>query len=272
MSFAILKCGSKARGDTNIHSDEDYVCIHTKENTSKKKIKKKYQNISFIQTDSISRMKNKGSLFITHLDVDGILIDGDSSLLGSIHSFTPNKESLELSINSTSNFIKSIEWYPPSTEGKLWLMDVLYVSLRNILYCANALTKNYKFGLQDAMSLYGLTDREVETMLEIRQGKYAFRSSSVRQQYTEILDLKLVESLVSRLINTKVIFESGGKTNWSREWNYDYWDERLIEKAIINNEVKDNGFREKLLDHNYNKRCIPDIIKKYISTAQDKII
>lgn len=267
----MLKCGSAARGDTNEYSDEDFVCIHDERRTPVERLKLQYLNISFISLESIRRMKKVGSLFLTHLDIDGYLIEGKSSLLTSIAGFRPRTSNLEKTIRLSSDFIAGIEWFPSSQEGKLWLLDVLYVAFRNIIYCENALNSIYHFGLMRAMESYGLSKQEQDTMLLIRHGKYTFRSiAGGIVRHVDAVDLGCITSLAIRLTNVRSEFQTGGTTKWECHWKYDYWDERYIERAIINDEIQDNGFRDQLRDHNYNRRTLTDAVKMYVSDAQQE--
>ena len=268
MAYVVLKCGSAARGDVNKYSDEDFVCIHDEQRVPVERLKSQYPNISLLSLESVHHMKKVGSLFLTHLDIDGRIVEGKPSLAVPIAGFRPNARGLEMSFNSSSNFIAGIEWFPSSHEGNLWLLDVLYVSFRNILYCVNALHSSYQFGLMSAMESYGLNDQEMETMLLIRHGKYAFRSMSGSFRDVDAVDIKWLTSLATRLTKIWVGLRKDGTTNWERNWKYDYWDERLIESAIINYEIQDNGFRVQLRDHNYNRRILPEAVRRYVSDAK----
>lgn len=268
MSYAIIKCGSAARGDTNECSDVDYVCIHDGHNVSIKSLKLQYPGISFLSLESIRRMKLKGALFLVHLEVDGCFVEGDPILLSAISGFRPRRDDLEKSIETSVKFIQGIEWFPDSYTGELWLLDTLFVSLRNIIYCKNALKSVYCFGLLDAVEAYGMNDHEQEVIFRIRQGKYAFRSSSTQEKITKMISLEHLSKIASKISNSPVAFARGGATDWDREWAYDYWEERLIERAIINQEVEDNGFRARLTDHNYNRRKLSEDVKRYVSEAK----
>lgn len=268
MSHAIIKCGSAARGDTNECSDVDYVCIHDGNDVAIKSLKLQYSGISFLSLESIRRMKLKGALFLVHLDVDGCVVEGDRDLLSAISGFRPHQSDLERSIETSVKFINGIKWFPNSYTGELWLLDALYVSLRNIVYCRNALKSVYCFGLLDAMNAYGLNDHEQEVVFGIRQGKYAFRASPTKDNIVKMISLEHLSEIVRKLSDFPVAFIRGGATDWDREWEYDYWEERLIERAIINQEIEDNGFRARLADHNYNRRKLSEDVKRYVSEAK----
>lgn len=268
MSHAIIKCGSAARGDTNECSDVDYVCIHDGNDVAIKSLKLQYSGISFLSLESIRRMKLKGALFLVHLDVDGCVVEGDRDLLSAISGFRPCRSAMENSIENSAKFINSIKWFPDSYTGELWLLDTLYVSLRNIVYCRNALKSIYLFGLLDAIKAYGLSGHEQELIFRVRQGKYAFRSSSNKENIVQMVSPEHLSEIATKLSEIPVAFMRGGVTDWDREWEYSYWEERLIERAIINQEIEDNGFRARLADHNYNRRKLSEDVKRYVSEAK----
>jgi len=268
MPYSIIKCGSAARGDANECSDEDYVCLHDNRDIPIKILKIKYPGISFLSSESIRRMKEKGSLFLVHLDVDGYVVEGDLGLLSAISNFRPKQPDLEKSIIASIDFIRGINWFPASRDGELWLLDILYVSLRNIIYCRNALRSVYLFGLLEAMNSYGLSQSDQELFLKIRQGKYAFRSGRRVKYKIDIEDPEILSTFTTKICKVPTIFSRGGFTDWDRDWKYDYWEERLIERAIINNEIKDDGFRDRLKDHSYHRRTISKEVKMRVLKAQ----
>jgi len=213
-------------------------------------------------------MKDKGALFLTHLDIDGCAVEGKESLLEAIRDYKPSSNSLCESIAKTKDFVQSIRWVPKSDDGVLWFYDVIFVALRNILYCENALRSKYLFGYVDAASAFGMTDSEVDVMLRLRDGKYSYRRKAAFKDSQTNYDLETVIQIVNRVVHQGLSFCLGGRTDWWAEWNYDYWDERIVERAIINNEVADAGFRELLRDHNYHRRELTDVLKDRIHSAQ----
>ncbi|WP_020161749.1 nucleotidyltransferase domain-containing protein [Cycloclasticus pugetii] len=268
MSYLVLRCGSQARGDANPNSDHDFVCLHDENQTPIKLIKERYQQITFLSIDAIGRMKDKGALFITHLDTDGVIVEGEEKLIDLIRGYRPSVISLKKTLKETKMFAKSIEWLPCSSEGKFWFYDVIYVALRNILYCENAMRSSYCFGYTDAALAFGMSNREVDIMLQIRSGKYMYR----REEYSDEVSLSgsidSVFELVNNIIGQNLSFQIGGLTDWHGKWSYNYWDERIVERAIINDEIPDDGFRKMLKDHNYNRRVLVDELKDRIKTAQ----
>lgn len=267
MPFVIIQCGSAARGDVNVNSDIDLVCIWSGFAPDFKKISEEYGEVMFYSQETIKRMKNKGSLFVTHLDVDGIFMAGDSALMSEVKGFRPSRRQVEMQYNYAKNFVLSLNWYPSKIIGKLWLCDVLYVSLRTCLYCKNALGGSYIFGYLDALAKCGLSEDCTRVMLGLREGKYRYRKNEVltpKKNSPYEFDVRDIESACQSILEVSVRFVVGGRTEWEKIQNIDYWAERLIERAIINGEHCDEEFMRKMRNHNYHKSSLKKDIAKII--------
>jgi hypothetical protein len=249
-----MECGSSARGDTNSNSDRDIVCIWRDEFPDLKSINSAYGQVMFYSESALLRMKQKGSLFLVHLDIDGVWLEGDISLLDVIRGFRPTPDLVEQTQKGAINFVREIAWYPPGREGFLWLLDSLYVALRNCIYTANAIRGHYVFGLIEALKTFGLSQADVAVMLLVREGKYSYRRSCASLE--RLPSLKDVERLCRTIIHQEVNFVCGGSTDWHRAWRFDYWDERLVERAILNNEHQSSEFMDKMRHHNYFKTSL----------------
>ncbi|RUS02565.1 hypothetical protein [Pectobacterium polaris] len=264
MSYVILECGSVARGDANHNSDRDIVCIWHGEKPPYESINKNYGETSFYSLNCIKSMKDKGSLFLTHLDVDSKCLDGNSKIANVFSGYRPSKNLIEMTLKDTINFINEIAWFPNSLHGYYWLCDVLYVSLRNCIFCINALNKRFLFGFEDAMQDLPLNSSEIITMLHLREAKYAYRLGKVNDAIS--FNIKKIEEVSSKIVGSNVKFNSGGSTHWNKNWRMDYWGERLIERSIINNEYDDSHFLLKLEDHRYHRNTLKKIMKKIIKS------
>lgn len=261
MTHVIIECGSAARGDTNRSSDLDLVCIWSGKPPYHLTAEENHEDIMFYSVEAIKRMRDKGSLFLTHLDVDSIYIEGDKDLLNMFKGYRPPKRLLKKLFHDTRNFILEIEWHPRGLLGLLWLCDVLYVSLRNCIYCQNAFNERYVFGYTDALKELGLSSSEISIMLDLREGKYIYR----RGGFEEInFDIRNIEYACEAILSCSASFVPGGATDWSRNWRMDYWDERLIERAILNQEHNNDEFLKKIRRHNYNKFSLKSDMKRIV--------
>lgn len=266
MNYVILECGSVARGDTNKNSDRDVVCIWHGKKPPFYCINKKYGETSFYSLSCIEKMRGKGSLFLTHLDVDSKYLTGDVRLINAFRGYRPSKNLVERTLSDTINFINEIIWFPDSLHGYYWLCDVLYISLRNCIFCTNALDERYLFGFEESMRALSLNSNEISTMLHIREAKYAYRLGKVDDAINPII--RNIEKVSSEILGLRANFRSGGSTHWKKDWRMDYWGERLIERAIINKECDDLRFLSRLKDHRYHRNalkiCMEDILKSKV--------
>ena len=264
MTYVILECGSVARGDANNNSDRDVLCIWHGEKPPYDSINKNYGETSFYSLSCIKRMKDKGSLFLTHLDVDSKYLEGDSELIGVFSGYRPSKNLIEMTLIDTIKFINEIIWFPNSLHGYYWLCDVLYISLRNCIFCINALDDRFLFGFEGAMQALPLNSDEISTMLHIRDAKYAYRLGKVDDAIE--FNIKKIEEVSSKIMGSHVRFYSGGSTHWNKDWRIDYWGERLIERSIINKEYDDSRFLLKLKDHRYHRNTLKKFMKNIIQS------
>ncbi|MFI8747417.1 nucleotidyltransferase domain-containing protein [Pseudomonas sp. NPDC077186] len=262
MSYVVIKCGSSARGDTNENSDLDLVCIWSGSSPDYKSISNKYGDIMFYSQETIRRMREKGSLFLTHLDVDSKYVCGDANLLLEFRGFRPLNHQTENLFNETRRFIASVDWFPNSDIGRLWLCDLLYVSLRGCVYCKNAINGIFVFGFLDALKACELPESVVSTLLNLREGKYAYRKKSFSS--FQSFNLRSIEQACKFILEQETKFRIGGITNWSKMVRNDYWGERLIERAILNGEHRDDEFMRKITHHNYNKFTLKSDVTKIV--------
>lgn len=254
MAYLVMECGSSARGDTNSNSDRDVVCIWRDDFPDSNAINVAYGQVMYYSVGTLDRMKLKGSLFLVHLDIDGVWLEGDISLLDEIRGFRPKPDLVKQTQQGAISFVREIAWYPPGGEGFLWLLDSLYVALRNCVYSANAIRGYYAFGLLEALQVFGLSQVDIKAMLLVREGKYRYRGSC--SSVGKLPRLKEVERVCHAITNHKVNFSCGGLTDWHKAWRFDYWDERLIERAILNNEHQCSEFMKKMRSHNYFKSLL----------------
>lgn len=263
MSNVIIEYGSAARGDSNEKSDVDLVCVWAGAPPDYCAIEAKYKGVIFYSAESIKRMRQKGSLFLTHLDIDSVFLEGDRKLLNLFKGYRPPNVLLERSLNDTQNFISNIKWFPNTIKGELWLSDVLYVALRNCIYCINAIKERYLFGYEDALSELSLTAHQADIMMALRSRKYAYRNEEY-ENFPDV-DVTQLEEVTCAILGASQSFTAGGSTDWMRNWRYDYWDERLLERAVLNGEHIDQIFLEQIRRHNYNKILIKSHMMEIIN-------
>ncbi len=265
MSFSIIQCGSTARGDANVNSDVDIICIWSGKPPDFARLIQNHGELTFYSVETIRRMRTKGSLFLTHLDIDGVFVDGDPSLLEEFRGFRPSARQVHGLYKDTARVITGLEWFPDSASGELWLCDVLYVALRTCLYCKNAAAGIYAFGYLDALKACRLTSNQIEVMLLLREGKYRYRNSTYSLDSAKFdFNSSKARQACFAVLSEDVDVVRGGVTDWTKLSKRDYWSERLVERAILNKEHRDDGFMQKIKHHNYNKRSLKSDISRII--------
>lgn len=253
MDYLVLKFGSSARGDTNPLSDEDFACIHEENFNEFEIIKSKYPNITFYSRNDINSMREKGSLFLTHLDRDGLIIEGNNQISLIYREFTPNEQYLIKNIQESKDFLRKIKWIPNSQKGLLWFNDVLYVLLRNIIYCSNAINKEYEFNYLKAAKNYNRSLKFLRVIEKIRNGKYIYRSDIIKNDKYQFANTLEIEEILENYFDIEINIIRGGTTNFN-EIETNYIGERMLERAIINNDIEYNkNFLNFLKKHKYNK-------------------
>lgn len=267
MTYVLIECGSSARGDTNPDSDRDLVCIWKDSLPDLNCLKKEYGEIMVYSETTIQKMKTKGSLFIAHLDIDGKYVLGSREILQLLRDFKPDKKEIFKNSRNTKEFVKNINWYPDSKIGFLWLLDVLYVALRNFILCKNAMKNVYNFSFIGAIRMFGLKNEELNIMLLIREGKYAYRKGQISTPI--LLDIGTIETICTKILRTPISLKNGGNTEWKKITTTDYWSERLIERAILNGDYSDENFMRQLQSHNYNKISLSKSAKKILDLQQN---
>lgn len=265
MAFSIIQCGSTARGDANVNSDVDIICIWSGESPDFTRLIHQYGELTFYSVETIRRMRAKGSLFLAHLDVDGVFIGGDATLLEEFRGFRPPARQVRSLYKSTENFIVNLKWFPDSGLGELWLCDVLYVALRTCVYCKNAAEGVYRFGYLDALNSCKLTESQIAIMLLLREGKYLYRNSTEDSGRVKFeFDSDLAQQACYAVLSETVDIVRGGMTDWDRLSRRDYWSERLVERAILNKEHRDDEFMLKIKHHGYHKRSLRSDISRIV--------
>jgi len=246
MTYSLYLIGSKARGDDNINSDIDYVCIY--EN------KKPSLNIAggSISYYSLSRMKwmiENSKLFVLHL-----IHEGEPLVEIEAHTELLKKFSLNISIlkNDHSEFvhaIQSLKWIPPGPLGMRWGCDYAYTLARNIIFIENSIEGFYNFGYSTAVR-YFLERKSllhlISNFIDLREEKYKYRNGSTKSAR---FDIEKLESVLSSLTGKSIVLTTGGKSKIYCKGKFSYRKLRMLERAIINKEIQDNHYLKLLQNH-----------------------
>jgi hypothetical protein len=137
----IVKYGSKARGDSDSFSDNDFLVVGKMPN----RLLSSKSDIVRYTTNRLEKLREARSLFLIHLREEGVILKDHNSwmkiFLKTIPDYTPDDEILGKACQNLS-IITSIV---PSPSGVPCWFDMLFVFLRDLLVKLNALKKNYVF-------------------------------------------------------------------------------------------------------------------------------
>ena len=110
-----------------------------------------------------------------------------------------------------------------------------------------------------------LTSDQIEVMLLLREGKYRYRNLTDNPPATNFsFGPSEARQACFAILSEAVDIIRGGATNWVKLSQRDYWSERLVERAILNNEHDDDVFMSKIKHHNYNKRSLKSDISRIV--------
>jgi len=246
MSHSLFLIGSKARGDHHALSDTDYVCIY---DDKKPLLELPVEaSVSYYSVPKLKWMIDNSKLFVKHIKDDGraIILSGKHEAL--ISSFRINQKIL---MNDLTKFIaraENIRWVPKSNLGLRWGCDYLYFLARNIVFISNAIRGEFTFSYRDGVEVYLRSiGREslLESFMSLRSEKYLYRLKSASLC---AVDVRFLDLINSALCANPVDISFGGLSELGYE-QIDYFQLRLIERAIINLELEDNGFLSMLSSH-----------------------
>jgi len=246
MKYSLYLIGSKARGDDNKNSDIDYVCIYDKK---KPELQIQDGSISYYSVSRMEWMIENSKLFVKHLIQDGDPLVEIKRHRDLLLTFNIKKEILEEDKRNFINSIRSLNWIPNSTYGFRWGCDYIYTLARNIIYIENSLNGYYHFGYIEAVRYFLKNKNQSETLpffIALREEKYRYRSGD---RAVETFDATILETVLSTLAEDNIILSLGGATKINCERKITYDTLRLLERAIINQEVSDNGYIKQLQNH-----------------------
>lgn len=246
MNYSLYLIGSKARGDDNIHSDIDYVCLYE---GSKPRLELEGGSVSYYSIARMQWMIRNSKLFVKHLLQEGKPISEKKEHRRLLDSFVLNTDILEGDRKEFIHFIDSLVWIPPSTAGLRWGCDYIYTIARNIIYITNGFDGFFQFGYGDAV-LHFLKMHAREDLLpvfmKLREEKYKYRNNDLSP--TDF-NLSSLNDILSVLADQPISLVTHGVSRFSHQDKVSYEVLRLLERAIINGELADEGYVQKLKNH-----------------------
>jgi len=246
MAYSLYLIGSKARGDDNINSDVDYVCIYENE---KPKLNIDGGSISYYSLSRMRWMIENSKLFVMHLIREGEPLIEIKSHTNLLKNFSIKVSILKKDQSDFIRAIQSLKWIPHGTPGIRWGCDYTYTLARNIIYIENAIDGFYEFGYSNA-TRYFLEKKSLANLhsnfMNLREEKYQNRNGNLAPSEFSVVNL---ESILSSLAGELIVLKIGGESRISCKGKFSYSKLRLLERAIINREISDENYLRILQNH-----------------------
>lgn len=246
MEYSLYLVGSRARGDENVNSDIDYVCIYDKVKPS---LDLPMGSVSYYSIPRMEWMIKNSKLFVAHLINEGKPLIERETHRQLLSSFVLDVDILRQDRAEFVRCLSSLDWIPPGISGLRWACDYIYTISRNIIYISNALDGYFQFGYIDAVSNF-LKQRSRKDLLpafiRLRDEKYKYRTGDLE---SSDFDITLLNGISSMLSGLHISLVTGGVSNLGYHEKFSYEILRLLERAIVNGEVDDVDYIQKLQNH-----------------------
>jgi hypothetical protein len=247
MEYSLYLVGSKARGDDNSLSDIDYVCIYEKIKPTLNLPQN--SSVSYYSVNRMNWMVQNSKLFVKHILMDGIPVVENPNHAALLASFKLDRDILNCDLNEFVNSLCNLKWIPSGISGRRWACDYIYTIARNIIYISNAIDGIFHFGYDSAVEAF-LQKRHAFDLAGnfslMKYEKYKYRAG---EQEGISVDRLVIEKVAEILTGRTITVSIGGQSSFKslRHGSYEFL--RLIERAIINGELRDNGYINKLKNH-----------------------
>lgn len=144
----IAEFGSKHNGSTSRYSDRDLLIVSNDWNRIKYN-KSYYESLGFsvtsFHTSKALYLAKEGSLFFKHIIDQSHVISDHSCILGALYNNWTPKKDYEHEIESNIDLLELINYLPKSKYYANYTVDLVIISIRNILIRMLAKTGKYVF-------------------------------------------------------------------------------------------------------------------------------
>ena len=175
--------GSKARQDTDLLSDNDYLIVddHPVVLMSRRlHLEVAGWSVSSYSWRRLRRLVEQKALFAQHLKIEALVVKDDFDCLKHLLSQYSPSVAYNSDIDAAGAAIyAAIEGDIPLGTGR-WIFDVLAVNIRNLAILALANHGEYFFSYEKAIRrlalVYGLSNTDVQNILALREIKAQYRN------------------------------------------------------------------------------------------------
>jgi hypothetical protein len=200
--------GSASRGDTDALSDRDILIVDADTDILLSRcveLQAQGWSVAAYTWKKLERLSEQRVLFLQHLKLESRIIHDDGDRFADlIAAFEPKKTYAE-EILQNAQLASIVQEYPATTEGVLWVADVLFVCLRNFGVLRLAEFGRFRFAFSSVLSeltaLGYLTEPQMATLQRLRPMKASYRSGIGKKGSVEIILGDILRSLPSEVLS-----------------------------------------------------------------------
>lgn len=199
-SYSIAKFGSQLGSNFDKYSDKDLLVV-SESYDELLELSQEYStlgwSVSCYTYDKLKYLSRKGSLFVSHLKSESVILFDPSNRLKQILTQHKHKKNYDVEFQESKDYFKIMHIIPDSLLGYAWFADCFYVGLRNYLIFANANNGIFDFSyLSLVKRLFvtsKITEEEYLILRNLRIVKFNYRN--------DFMDDLPGKSFVKSLIN-----------------------------------------------------------------------
>ena len=209
---SIAYFGSTVRGDDDRFSDQDILLIGDElhRQYSKEYFFSKGYSPSFYSWHQFDNLIADNSLFIQHLKQESsIVVDKEDRLHKSLVNFKVSTNYFDRLLQNNS-LLRLTIGTPSTKAAQAWAFDVLAVAFRNFAILKNAQKGDFIFSYSELVQRVkvqcGLSQSEVDLLLELRQNKSIYRSGQISTNVNAVR-LNITQKLLAYLFDVSLTTE-----------------------------------------------------------------
>lgn len=265
----IVEFGSRLNGRTRAFSDKDLLIIGDDwhQISQKNAILADYSITNF-KVDKATYLSKNGSLFFKHIIDEGRVILDTENTMSTLEKIWQPRTSYDNEIYSNIDLLEVLKLIPKNRWANMFTLDLLIITIRNVLIRKLANEGIYSFGWEEifsnAIKLKFLSEKDVPLLLYARIQKNKYRTLSNTIIHDHIIQLLL--NITSRLTSTTLKVGYGNEKQLLQSLNGyrngSYKELRTIELFCLNREYSGQLINYRKLISNPNYSCSTKALTK----------
>lgn len=265
----IVEFGSRLNGRARAFSDKDLLIIGDDwQKINQKAAMFSGYSITKFKHDKANYLSANGSLFFKHVIDEGKVISDTENLMSILQNNWQPRLNYNNEIFSNIDLLEILKIVPKNRWSNMFTLDLLIITIRNILIRKLASEGIYSFGWEsifiNSMQLKYLSEKDIPLLLYARILKNKYRSFSNTIINEHIIGLLL--NITSRLTNTAHKVGYGNEKQLLQSLNGyksgSYKELRVIELFCLNREYSGELINYKQLISNPNYSCSTKALTK----------